>query len=145
MSNKDIGDRIDGVERGARWCWTSCRQAAARRRDRPGALGFRTTGEVERAVRSRVGCDLTHATAAGRSSGTTSRREACHDQAGCAGCCGWRRSGLVLAVAALVVPDSAVKSTDIELVKINSAGGVDLRPTSCGSWPSARTPGPART
>jgi LCP family protein required for cell wall assembly len=36
--------------------------------------------------------------------------------------------GLVLAVAALVVPDSAVKSTDVALVKVNSANGVDLTP-----------------
>ena len=36
--------------------------------------------------------------------------------------------GLVLAVAALVVPDSAVKSTEVALVKIHSAGGVDLSP-----------------
>ena len=55
----------------------------------------------------------------------------------------------VLAVAAVVVPDSAVQPTQMELVKINRATGVDPpRPTtrtSCGSWPSARTPGPART
>lgn len=36
--------------------------------------------------------------------------------------------GLVLAVAALVVPNSAVNSTDAALVKIDSAGGVDLTP-----------------
>jgi len=36
--------------------------------------------------------------------------------------------GLVLAVAALVVPDSAVKSTEIELVKVHQASGVDLSP-----------------
>jgi LCP family protein required for cell wall assembly len=36
--------------------------------------------------------------------------------------------GLVLAVAALVVPDSAVKSTEVELVKVNRASGVDLSP-----------------
>ena len=36
--------------------------------------------------------------------------------------------GLVLAVAALVVPDSAVKPTDVTLVKIDRASGVDLSP-----------------
>jgi LCP family protein required for cell wall assembly len=36
--------------------------------------------------------------------------------------------GLVLAVAALVVPDSAVKSTDVALVKVDRASGVDLTP-----------------
>ncbi|HEU5038993.1 MAG TPA: LCP family protein [Nocardioides sp.] len=36
--------------------------------------------------------------------------------------------GLVLAVAALVVPDSAVKSTDVALVKVDQADGVDLTP-----------------
>jgi len=36
--------------------------------------------------------------------------------------------GLVLAVAALVVPDSAVKSTDLELVKVHQANGVDVSP-----------------
>ena len=36
--------------------------------------------------------------------------------------------GLVLAVAAVVVPDSAVKSTEIHLVKVHRAEGVDLSP-----------------
>ena len=36
--------------------------------------------------------------------------------------------GLVLAVAALVVPDSAVKSTEVALVKVDRANGVDLTP-----------------
>ena len=36
--------------------------------------------------------------------------------------------GLVLAVAAVVVPDSAVKSTEVELVKVHRAEGVDLNP-----------------
>jgi len=36
--------------------------------------------------------------------------------------------GLVLAVAALVVPDSAVKSTEVALVKVDRASGVDLTP-----------------
>jgi LCP family protein required for cell wall assembly len=36
--------------------------------------------------------------------------------------------GVVLAVVALVVPDSAVKSTDLALVKIDRADGVDLNP-----------------
>ena len=36
--------------------------------------------------------------------------------------------GLVLAVAAMVVPDSAVKSTDVSLVRVQSASGVDLSP-----------------
>jgi len=36
--------------------------------------------------------------------------------------------GLVLAVAAVVVPDSAVKSTDVSLVRVQSASGVDLSP-----------------
>jgi polyisoprenyl-teichoic acid--peptidoglycan teichoic acid transferase len=36
--------------------------------------------------------------------------------------------GAVLAVAALVIPDSAVKSTEIELVKVNKAEGVDVSP-----------------
>jgi polyisoprenyl-teichoic acid--peptidoglycan teichoic acid transferase len=36
--------------------------------------------------------------------------------------------GAVLAVAALVVPDSAVKSTEIELVKVDRAGGIDASP-----------------
>lgn len=36
--------------------------------------------------------------------------------------------GLVLAIAALVVPDSAVKSTDVALVKVDQANGVDLTP-----------------
>lgn len=36
--------------------------------------------------------------------------------------------GLMLAVAALVVPASAVKSTDVALVKVNRADGVDLTP-----------------
>ena len=54
--------------------------------------------------------------------------------------------GLVLAVAAFVVPNSAVKPTEVALVKVDRAGGVDLESrTSCGSWPSARTPAPART
>jgi LCP family protein required for cell wall assembly len=35
---------------------------------------------------------------------------------------------LVLAVAALVVPDSAVKPTDVALVKVDRANGVDLSP-----------------
>lgn len=35
---------------------------------------------------------------------------------------------LVLAVAALVVPDSAVQSTDVALVKVDQASGVDLTP-----------------
>ena len=34
--------------------------------------------------------------------------------------------GLVLAVAALVVPDSAVKSTDVSLVRVQSASGIDV-------------------
>jgi LCP family protein required for cell wall assembly len=36
--------------------------------------------------------------------------------------------GLVLAVAAFVVPDSAVKSTEVALVKVDRANGVDLTP-----------------
>jgi polyisoprenyl-teichoic acid--peptidoglycan teichoic acid transferase len=36
--------------------------------------------------------------------------------------------GLVLAIAAFVVPDSAVKSTEVALVKVNRADGVDLTP-----------------
>lgn len=36
--------------------------------------------------------------------------------------------GLVLALAALVVPDSAVKSTEVALVKVQGASGVDLSP-----------------
>jgi LCP family protein required for cell wall assembly len=36
--------------------------------------------------------------------------------------------GLVLAVAALVIPDSAVKSTEVELVKVDRASAVDLTP-----------------
>jgi len=36
--------------------------------------------------------------------------------------------GLVLAVAALVVPDSAVKSTDVSLVRVQSASGIDVSP-----------------
>jgi LCP family protein required for cell wall assembly len=36
--------------------------------------------------------------------------------------------GLVLAIAALVVPDSAVKSTEVALVRLDSASGVDLTP-----------------
>jgi len=36
--------------------------------------------------------------------------------------------GLVLAAAAVVVPDSAVKSTDVSLVRVQSASGVDLSP-----------------
>jgi LCP family protein required for cell wall assembly len=36
--------------------------------------------------------------------------------------------GLVLAVAALVVPDSAVKSTEVTLVKVHQADGVDVSP-----------------
>jgi LCP family protein required for cell wall assembly len=36
--------------------------------------------------------------------------------------------GLVLALAALVVPDSAVKSTEVALVKVDQANGVDLTP-----------------
>ena len=36
--------------------------------------------------------------------------------------------GLMLAVAALVVPTSAVKSTEVTLVKVDRAGGVDLTP-----------------
>ncbi|HYF73124.1 MAG TPA: LCP family protein [Nocardioides sp.] len=36
--------------------------------------------------------------------------------------------GLMLAVAALVVPSSAVKSTEVMLVKVDRAGGVDLTP-----------------
>ena len=36
--------------------------------------------------------------------------------------------GAVLAVAALLVPDSAVKSTEIELVKVDRAADVDLSP-----------------
>ena len=36
--------------------------------------------------------------------------------------------GLVLAVAAVVVPDSAVKSTEVELVKVHRAAGVDVSP-----------------
>ncbi len=36
--------------------------------------------------------------------------------------------GVVLAVAALVVPDSAVQPTEVELVKVNRASGVDLSP-----------------
>lgn len=36
--------------------------------------------------------------------------------------------GLVLAVAAFVIPDSAVKSTDVALVKVERADGVDLTP-----------------
>lgn len=43
----------------------------------------------------------------------------------------WRRLlaiAVVLGVAALVVPDSAVKPTEVELVKVNRADGVDLTP-----------------
>lgn len=36
--------------------------------------------------------------------------------------------GLVLALTALVVPDSAVKSTEVALVKVHSASGIDLSP-----------------
>lgn len=36
--------------------------------------------------------------------------------------------GVVLAVAGLVVPDSAVKSTDLTLVKVHRGSGVDLSP-----------------
>jgi LCP family protein required for cell wall assembly len=36
--------------------------------------------------------------------------------------------GLVLAIAALVVPDSAVKTTEVALVKVDQANGVDLTP-----------------
>ncbi|MDF1603733.1 LCP family protein [Nocardioides sp. YIM 152315] len=36
--------------------------------------------------------------------------------------------GAVLAVAGLVIPDSAVKSTEVELVKVQRADGVDLTP-----------------
>lgn len=40
----------------------------------------------------------------------------------------WVAVGAMLAVAALVVPDSAVKSTEIELVKVQRADGIDLTP-----------------
>ncbi|MBB3040761.1 LCP family protein [Nocardioides soli] len=40
----------------------------------------------------------------------------------------WVAVGAVLGVAALVIPDSAVKSTEIELVKVQRADGVDLTP-----------------
>lgn len=40
----------------------------------------------------------------------------------------WVAVGAVLGVAALVVPDSAVKGTEIELVKVQRADGVDLTP-----------------
>ena len=36
--------------------------------------------------------------------------------------------GLVLAVAAAVVPDSAVKSTEVEMVRVHRAAGVDVSP-----------------
>ena len=36
--------------------------------------------------------------------------------------------GVVLTLAALVVPDASMKSTDIELVKVHRAAGVDLDP-----------------
>ncbi len=36
--------------------------------------------------------------------------------------------GLVLALAAFLVPDSAVKSTETTLVRVNSASGVDVTP-----------------
>ncbi len=36
--------------------------------------------------------------------------------------------GLVLALAAVLVPDSAVKTTDVALVKVDKASGVDLSP-----------------
>ena len=36
--------------------------------------------------------------------------------------------GVVLAVAALVVPDSAVESTQVDLVKVHRASGVDVSP-----------------
>ena len=36
--------------------------------------------------------------------------------------------GVVLAIAALVVPDSAVKSTEVDLVKVQRADGVDVTP-----------------
>ncbi len=42
--------------------------------------------------------------------------------------------GVVLAVAALVVPDSAVKSTEVTLVKIDQAAGVDLESGSDVIW-----------
>jgi polyisoprenyl-teichoic acid--peptidoglycan teichoic acid transferase len=40
----------------------------------------------------------------------------------------WLAVGAVLAVAAVVVPDSAVKTTEVELVKVHTADGVDLSP-----------------
>ena len=44
---------------------------------------------------------------------------------------------VVLATAALVVPNSTVQPADVELVKLRTAEGVDAgRTTSSGSWPS---------
>lgn len=40
----------------------------------------------------------------------------------------WGAVGLMLTVAALVVPTSAVKSTEVALVKVDRADGVDLTP-----------------
>lgn len=40
----------------------------------------------------------------------------------------WLPVAVVLAVAALVVPDSAVKPTEVELIKMDRADGVDLSP-----------------
>jgi polyisoprenyl-teichoic acid--peptidoglycan teichoic acid transferase len=40
----------------------------------------------------------------------------------------WVAVGAVLAVAALVIPDSAVKSTEIALLKVERADGVDVTP-----------------
>ena len=151
MSNQDIGADIDGVEATDRKvtvdvlavkghpagprrtsCSSSTPAATSSARSRSAARLFLTPGDDGWQV---FGYDVTKGRCGMRSRLRWVTR-------------GWSPSPSCSAVAALVVPDSTVKPTEMELVKINRATGVDYDEaprTSSGSWRSAPTRAPART
>ena len=149
MSNQDIGDQIDAVEATTRKVTVDVLAVKGQPRgDRPVRAEFATAGDLERKVEVRGRLFLTRQATGWRIFGydVTKGR--------------WRMTArlrwvrrlvtlaAVLAVAAVVVPDSAVKPTQMDAGQAQPGHRRRLPEptrTSSGSWPSAPTPGPART
>ena len=133
MSNQDIGSEIAGVEATTRKVTVD---VLAVKGQASGAtarfvLRFRTDGDVQRKVEVRGRLFLTPGADGWRIFGYDVTKGAVGVMTGRLA---WVRRlvtlAVVLAVAAVVVPDSAVKPTQMELVKINRATGVDYPESS---------------
>ena len=127
MSNQDIGADIAGVEATARKVTVDVLAVKGKPSGATArfVLKFRTDGDVQRKVEVRGRLFLTPG--GRRLADLRLRRD--EGAVGLMSRLRWVRRlvtlAAVLAVAALVVPDSAVKPTQMELVKINRATGVD--------------------